>query len=121
MPILVTCECGKQLQAKDEFAGRRTSCPDCGRELIIPAMAAAEPADPYAGGPTFEPGPAKVSLGEIPKTSGKAIASLVLGICSYFVCCLTSVPGLILGMMGLKEVNQSDGRVQGKGVAIAGI
>jgi len=35
MPIIVTCECGKRLPAKDEFAGERTKCPDCGRELVI--------------------------------------------------------------------------------------
>jgi prepilin-type processing-associated H-X9-DG protein len=117
MPINVTCECGKTLQAKDEFAGRRTSCPNCGRELIIPAAAAS---DPYLGGPTFEPGPAKVAVVSEPRTSGKAIASLVLGIFSFF-CCLTNIPGVILGVMGLNEANRSDGHVKGQGLAIAGI
>ena len=44
MPIPVRCDCGRQLLARDEFAGRRTQCPDCGRELEIPkpgAVAAA--------------------------------------------------------------------------------
>jgi hypothetical protein len=36
VPILVNCPCGKQLQAKDEFAGKRTRCPDCGNPLVIP-------------------------------------------------------------------------------------
>jgi prepilin-type processing-associated H-X9-DG protein len=118
MPISVTCECGKQLQAKDEFAGRRTSCPNCGRELVIPSLGN-EP-NPYLSGPTFEPGPPKVVIADQPRTSGKAVASLVLGIISIF-CCLTSVPGLILGVFGLGEANRNGGSVRGQGLAIAGI
>jgi hypothetical protein len=41
MPIPFTCECGKQLQAKEEFAGRRIKCPVCQRLLTIPAAAPA--------------------------------------------------------------------------------
>jgi hypothetical protein len=37
MTITVTCECGAQFRAKDEHAGRRAHCPQCGRELTIPA------------------------------------------------------------------------------------
>ena len=55
------------------------------------------------------------------KTSGKAIASLVLGFLSIVGMCFTGIPGLILGIMGLGEVNQSGGRVGGKGMAIFGI
>lgn len=36
MPISVTCECGKRLQARDEHAGRRAKCRYCGHVLIIP-------------------------------------------------------------------------------------
>ena len=54
-------------------------------------------------------------------TSGKAIASLVLGFLSIVGMCLTGIPGLILGIMGLSDVNRSAGRVGGKGVAIFGI
>ena len=31
MPIPVRCECGRQLLARDEFAGHHTTCPQCGR------------------------------------------------------------------------------------------
>ena len=54
-------------------------------------------------------------------TSWKAIASLVLGALSIFGMCLTGIPGLILGIMGLGDVNRSGGRVGGKGMAIFGI
>ena len=39
MAIPFRCECGKRLQAKDELAGRRIRCPDCGRTLKVPAAA----------------------------------------------------------------------------------
>ncbi len=43
MPIPFGCDCGKKLQAKDEFAGRKMKCPDCGKLLAIPARAEAPP------------------------------------------------------------------------------
>src|SRR5689334_21797551 len=72
--ILVTCECGQQFQTREENAGRRAKCPDCGRELTIPKPGGLFLDEEFAA---LEPG-ATV-------TSGKAIASFVLGICS-FVC-----------------------------------
>jgi hypothetical protein len=42
MPILVTCTCGTRYTFKDEFAGRRTVCPACKHEMIIPIHVAAE-------------------------------------------------------------------------------
>src|SRR5262245_14748728 len=48
MPISFGChQCGKQLQARDEFRGRRLKCPGCGTILTIPGGgAAATPAPP---------------------------------------------------------------------------
>jgi len=36
MSILVECTCGKQVMAKDEYAGRRYKCQTCGMILTIP-------------------------------------------------------------------------------------
>jgi RsiW-degrading membrane proteinase PrsW (M82 family) len=36
MPILVLCECGRQLRARDELAGRRCRCPACGTLVTVP-------------------------------------------------------------------------------------
>lgn len=36
MPIKVSCQCGKQLLVKDEYAGKRVKCPNCGAILSIP-------------------------------------------------------------------------------------
>jgi multidrug resistance efflux pump len=36
MPISFACECGKQLNAKDELAGKRVKCPACQEILMVP-------------------------------------------------------------------------------------
>ena len=54
-------------------------------------------------------------------TSGKAIASLILGLLSFVGMCFTAIPGLILGIMGLGDIGRSQGRTGGKGLAIFGI
>jgi prepilin-type processing-associated H-X9-DG protein len=53
------------------------------------------------------------------KTSGMAIASLVLGILG--LCGITALAGLILGIVSLVKINRSGGRLSGQGLAIAGI
>ena len=54
-------------------------------------------------------------------TSGKAIASLILGLCSPVACVFTGLPAVILGMMGLNDINKSKSRLKGKGMATTGI
>jgi len=110
MPILVTCECGKQFQAKDENVGRRFNCPNCDREVTVPKP----DANPY-----YEP--AGHPIGPV-KTSGNAIASLVLGILSVLGCIFfTGIPAVICGIMSLSSIGKSNGRLEGKGLAIGGI
>ena len=53
------------------------------------------------------------------KTSGFAITSLVLGILG--ICGITALVGLIMGVVALVKINRSGGRLQGQGLAIAGI
>jgi hypothetical protein len=36
MAIMFACKCGKQMQARDEFAGRRMKCPSCQSIVTIP-------------------------------------------------------------------------------------
>src|SRR5579872_5779145 len=43
MPITVQCACGKQYPVKDEFAGHRVKCPDCGQVLTIPGVKKGNP------------------------------------------------------------------------------
>ena len=55
------------------------------------------------------------------KTSGMAIASLVLGICGFCTAGTTAIVGLILGIVGLNAIKKSEGWLKGSGLAIAGI
>jgi hypothetical protein len=141
MPIQFSCACGRQLQASDEHAGRRTRCPACGQEMTIPGNAAGiqrpEPREVSRARPDHREAIAQEpARGERrptwsaededdwqgpPRTSGKAIASLVLGLLSFLLCLLTGIPALILGISGLAEINRSRNRVKGRGLAITGI
>src|ERR1035441_3088904 len=64
------------------------------------------------------PPPLPAALVEV-KTSGMAIASLVLGILG--LCGITALVGLVLGIVSLVKINRSGGRLSGQGLAIAGI
>ena len=59
-------------------------------------------------------------LAKNPKTSGLAIASLVLGISGLVTCGLTSLVGLILGLVAMGKVKNSGGKLSGHGLALAG-
>jgi len=65
--------------------------------------------------PPLPPTPAEA------KTSGLAIASLILGILGLFSCGLTALVGIVLGICGLTAINNSKGRLKGGGLATAGI
>src|SRR6478609_2448985 len=55
------------------------------------------------------------------KTSAWAITSLVLGILGFFSCGIAALFGLIAGIVGLRKIKNSEGRLTGSGLAIAGI
>lgn len=56
-----------------------------------------------------------------PKTSGHAVASLILGIVGPCTAGLASIAGLILGIVGLSKIKKSAGAIRGQGLAVAGI
>ncbi len=64
---------------------------------------------------------ARLPLDGVPKTSGLAITSLVLGVLGLVSCGITSLVGLVLGIVALVKINKSQGRLSGGGLAIAGI
>jgi prepilin-type processing-associated H-X9-DG protein len=89
--------CGNQISDQAQY------CPSCNTSLIAPPSMG----DVAATGST--------------KTSGLAIAALVLGILS--LCCfgpLAAIPGLILGIVAVSRINANP-LLGGKGLAIAGI
>lgn len=55
-------------------------------------------------------------------TSGWAIASLILSIASYLgLAVVGGILGAIFGHIALNEINKSGGRIQGRGMAMAGL
>lgn len=99
-----------------------------------------QPAPPYGGYPTQSYGSgysgeygagygagyggAPTGYGYPVRTSGKATASLVLGIASLVLCFLgflLGVPAIIVGMRARKEIRNSQGQVGGDGAALGGI
>src|SRR5262245_58158211 len=42
MAIVFHCACGKRMQAREEFAGRKLKCGQCGTVVVIPNAAKAE-------------------------------------------------------------------------------
>jgi len=56
------------------------------------------------------------------KTSGMAIASLVLGIVGFVLAGgLFSVLAIIFGGIGMGQINRSHGALKGKGMAVSGL
>jgi prepilin-type processing-associated H-X9-DG protein len=110
MAIVIRCECGKEFETGDENAGRRGKCPACQRPIIVPQpkpLAESDFAPLHDFGPT--------------RTSGKAIASFILGLCSFILCLITGIPAIILGILGLGDINNPKNNLSGKGLAISGI
>lgn len=55
------------------------------------------------------------------KTSGMALGSLVLGCLGLVSCGITSLVGLVLGIIALVRINKSKGELKGQALALAGI
>lgn len=98
---IVFCpQCGNAVSDEERF------CRVCGRASTASAGAGHDPSLPPAVG---TPAP----------TSGKAIASLVLGLLSFTL--FAAIPAIVFGHIALSEVTKSAGRLQGRGMAIAGL
>jgi len=91
--------CGQQLQ------DAALKCPHCKTWLVMPGF----------GGDAF---PATASPPYV-RTNGLAIASMVLGI--LWLYWIGSILALILGYLALREIRQTPGTFEGKGMATAGV
>jgi DNA-directed RNA polymerase subunit M/transcription elongation factor TFIIS len=151
MAIRFSCQCGQELQARDAHVGRKTRCPRCGAEQIIPDSTAekiqSHPETPAQAGrqevseedenvqahPNAPPRARRRDSADENDfeewrdrpgpsgTSGKAWASLVLGFLSFGCNVLTGIPAIILAIMSFGDISRSRGRLKGHGVAIAAI
>lgn len=55
------------------------------------------------------------------KTEGMALTSLILGVLAFFTCGLTSIPGIIVGILALRKIGRSGGQSGGQALAIVGL
>jgi type IV pilus assembly protein PilA len=92
--------CGEMIEDGSQFCGR------CGNRLVSAAAVVGAPGPGYA--PTGQE-----------TTSGKAIASLVMGILVFIP--FSAVAAIILGHLALSEIKKSAGRLKGQGLATAGL
>jgi Domain of unknown function (DUF4190)/Toastrack DUF4097 len=101
-------QCGKEISPQDAF------CRRCGAKVEAETPTAPALMPPHA----FPPEPAS----SYPKPSGLAIAALVLGILS-FMCLpiLGAVLAIVFGLLARGDIKRSQGRLGGRGLAVAGI
>lgn len=86
-------------------------CSKC-RNSLPARVAASRPQNSAVVGPGPSPAP------EVP-TSGKAIASLVCGIFTFFL--PASIAAIVLGHLSLSDIRKSAGGLGGKGAAVVGL
>jgi hypothetical protein len=128
-------KCPRCATIVDTAPGAAPVCPNCGfgagaapaapdmAPMSPPPMAA--PATPaWTPNAAMSTPPPPMGAPGMPRNSGKAVAALVLGIvsiCIPLVGIVTGVIAIILGILGMKEVDRSNGMLKGKGMAIAGL
>ena len=121
----VTTEIVRQWIQERRAHGQTRVQPEGNAEWIalsaLPEFAAALAANaaPPPLPPRLPSAPAAIDTNSPPKTSGMAIASLVLGLTGF--CGITALIGMILGIVATIRIRKSNGRLKGKGLAISGI
>src|SRR5947207_3971077 len=108
-----------------QYAGQTITCTNCQQAFAVPgtvyAIPAAQAASPGVPSPAYAaqtfayaspmPGPMR--------TSGFAVASLVLGIIGLIVPLVPGILAIVFGVMGIRRTR--DPSVGGRGLAIAGL
>ena len=110
-PIEFWCDCGRRLRVRPDYVGRRTDCPDCGASLVVPDR------DWAARAREWRPG----DDAGTPATSVPAVASLALGLLSFCLSIFSGLPAIVLGIVALRQIGRSRGRLQGTTLAALGI
>lgn len=111
--------CGKQTDDNAAF------CDSCGASLNAPPP---PPSGQQQYQPQNQPGQQQSyqqsyqAPPEAEETSPTAIWSLVLAILGFVCCgCLASIPAIICGHIALKQIEESEGKLTGRGLALAGL
>lgn len=118
MQSVVSCpQCGGQMMA-DSAVSPVVLCPHCQARVTV--TAAIGPDGLVAGGGSAYPSPYPAQMGAAAGLGhGKAVASLVLGICSL-VCWFCPLVGLAVSIVGLVLGVQAN-KLQRRGMATAGV
>src|SRR5579872_7129048 len=99
MPLSLICACGARIELEDTLAGQEIACPECQQPLKAPAGAAhSQPV----------------------RTSGFALASLVLAVAGAFTI-VGTLAAIVLGVVAVISIMRQRDRLAGLGYAIAGI
>jgi len=124
VPVIACPHCGTRLEAPDDILGQQVVCGRCGRAFAAerlppapgpaaiqeaPPSAERKPAPPpvpppVAGTPGGPPGfaqPVGVGYSQPLKSSGYAVASLVLGIASIPTCFCLGLPSIVCGILAV--------------------
>lgn len=107
--------CGNDLQAEDSWAGQQTTCPRCSQQITIPYPNVA------ASTPNVPAGATALNQSVTPVNLGMATAALVFGILSFLCVPLCGIVALILGIIALSKIKNSNGVLLGHGKAVTGI
>jgi hypothetical protein len=99
MPLSLICACGARIELEDALAGQEVACPECQQPLKAPA-----------GDAQSQP----------LRTSGFALASLVLAITGAFTI-VGTLAAIVLGLIAVVLIFRHRERLAGLGYAIAGI
>jgi hypothetical protein len=114
MGILVTCGCGRVLQARDGSAGHVLRCPDCGDPILVPDAAPAQPPPPIPAAlasldlddepedqpaprpitPPNPPRPAKPQAG-VQRHGSRSAAGIFFTVILYVIFCFTGLGFLL--------------------------
>ncbi len=97
MALSLSCPCGAAFEVEDTFAGQAIACPDCGAALKVPPLR-----------------PRRL------RTSGLALASIVLALVGAFTVVGTAVAA-VLGACALVSIARHRDRLGGAAYAVLGI
>lgn len=112
----------RERRANGQTRARRENATDWTTLGALPEFAAdlgTRPAPPPLPGFPATPQPATIAGKPAPKTSGLAIASLILGALGF--CGVTAILGIVFGIVARVQIRRSQGRLAGRGLALTGI
>lgn len=98
MSLSLHCPCGARFEVEETFAGQEVACPECQGPVKAP--------------PAHRAGPRR--------TSGYAIASLILALAGAFTV-IGTLAAVLLGVAALIQVSRQRQRLAGSGYAVFGI